>query len=332
MGDLKIKKMIKSFFENDVSKELRLQFYHWFVGASNYSSTNEEMMLELWENTSSESDNSVLEQLKKVQQAIDIIEQPTVKSIPFYKKMLKVAAIMILPILASGITYLAFNKSSDTAELDLEESYSPIGEVKKVTLADGSEVSLKEGTLLIYPKTFNGDKRDIFLSGEANFSVAKNPKMPFTVRTQFLGVTALGTVFNVNAYPDSKEVTTTLEEGKVRVKSLGNGNLNEIIYPDEQIVYNDLTESYVKNIVNSRQLAQATKGVLLFQGETFDTIIKSLETRYGVVINYEDGRFVGRRLTVKFSADETLENSLSILSQMIPGIHYKIINKEVYIN
>lgn len=332
MSDLKIKKMIKSFFENDVSKELRLQFYHWFVGCSNFSKTKEEMMLELWENASSESDNSVLEQLKKVQQAIDIIENPSRITIPFYKKLLKVAAIMILPIIASGLTYLLFNKPSDMADLDLEEIYSPIGEVKKVTLADGSDVNLKEGTLLIYPKTFNSDKRDIFLSGEANFSVAKNPKMPFTVRTQFLGVTALGTVFNVSAYPDSKEITTTLEEGKVRVKTASNDKLNEIIYPDEQIVYNDLSESYVKNIVNSRKLAQTPTGVLSFQGETFDVIIKTLEKKYGVVINYEDGRFAGRRLTVKFSSDETLENSLKIISQMIPGVHYKIIKKEVFIN
>ena len=75
MSDLKIKKMIRNFFENDVSKELRLQFYHWFLFSSKNASIKEATLVELWLNTPSEPENSVLEQLMKVQQMIEIMEQ-----------------------------------------------------------------------------------------------------------------------------------------------------------------------------------------------------------------------------------------------------------------
>ncbi len=64
-------------------------------------------------------------------------------------------------------------------------------------------------------KIFSGDTREVILSGEGYFEVAHNPDKPFIVNTGKLNVKALGTVFNVLAYPDEDNIETTLVEGKV---------------------------------------------------------------------------------------------------------------------
>lgn len=41
--------------------------------------------------------------------------------------------------------------------------------------------------------------------------------MPFLISTGPLNIKVLGTTFNVEAYPEDENITTTLEEGSVKV-------------------------------------------------------------------------------------------------------------------
>ena len=69
---------------------------------------------------------------------------------------------------------------------------------------------------------------------------------PFLVHTSMYDIWVTGTSFNVKAYPDEKDVTTTLEEGHVSVKSSENLKLTEDIplKPGEQLIYNSETKEY----------------------------------------------------------------------------------------
>lgn len=60
----------------------------------------------------------------------------------------------------------------------------------------------------------------VYLTGEASFSVYKNPEKPFIVKTTYFDVQALGTVFTVESYPEDSCTLATLEEGRVQVKQL----------------------------------------------------------------------------------------------------------------
>ena len=53
------------------------------------------------------------------------------------------------------------------------------------------------------------------LEGEAYFEVAKDKDKPFIVKTKEQSIEALGTKFNVSAYPTDSLLTTTLLEGSV---------------------------------------------------------------------------------------------------------------------
>ena len=52
----------------------------------------------------------------------------------------------------------------------------------------------------------------LFLSGEGYFEVAKDTTSRFIVKAGEMEVEALGTTFNVKAYQEDRELTTTLSK------------------------------------------------------------------------------------------------------------------------
>lgn len=94
------------------------------------------------------------------------------------------------------------------------------GERLKLTLPDGSNVTLNAGTRLSYPQRFNHKKREVvLLSGEAYFDIKHDIKKPFIVNADKTRTTVLGTAFNIRAYSFIGDVTVTVASGKVAVNS-----------------------------------------------------------------------------------------------------------------
>ena len=92
----------------------------------------------------------------------------------------------------------------ESLEEDLVECYIPTAEIRELTLPDGTYVMLNSKSILLYPEKFTGETRSVYLIGEANFKVKPDKKHPFIVKANDYQVTALGTEFNVNAYPENK--------------------------------------------------------------------------------------------------------------------------------
>ena len=99
--------------------------------------------------------------------------------------------------------------------VDSLEVIAPVGSRTVVELSDGSVVHLNYGSRMKYPQNFSGETRSVVLTGEGYFKVAHNPDKPFVVSTGIIDVIAVGTIFNVNAYPENNNIATTLVEGKV---------------------------------------------------------------------------------------------------------------------
>ena len=115
----------------------------------------------------------------------------------------------------------------------------PLGAKSCITLPDGTKAWLNAGTELTYNEDYGQKKRTLFLTGEAFFDVAKDKEHPFIVNTSDLIIQALGTQFNVKAYPEEKIITTTLVEGKIDVRMIkSNRQLKKVtLLPNEEIVY-----------------------------------------------------------------------------------------------
>ena len=157
----------------------------------------------------------------------------------------RVAAILFLPLLGVVLYMLSNNniKSDRYADLSVDslEIISPIGSRTVVQLSDETAVNLNYGSKIKYPRNFTGDTREITLVGEAYFDVTHNPEIPFIVKTGKLNVKALGTKFNVLAYPGEEIIATTLVEGKVVLEQNEvNGNAKTIgaMEPGQHVNYN----------------------------------------------------------------------------------------------
>jgi transmembrane sensor len=95
---------------------------------------------------------------------------------------------------------------------------SDVGEIRRVTLSDGSSMLLNTATRAVV--RFSHDLREVELvHGEGIVEVAKDPARPFVVRTGAVAVRAVGTVFAVRALSEDIDVTVT--EGVVEVSDTG---------------------------------------------------------------------------------------------------------------
>jgi ferric-dicitrate binding protein FerR (iron transport regulator) len=169
---------------------------------------NESVMGKIWEETDAVADESTLRDLKALHSRIR-----KAKIIPLLRR---IAAVVLLPLAGAALMYWHMPEQQEVSP-EWMECFVPGAERKEVTLPDGTHVWLNSGSVLIYDKEFHGKARMLYLNGEAIFNVARNREKPFIVKTNYMNIEALGTVFNVEAYSDAEYTTATLGEGKALV-------------------------------------------------------------------------------------------------------------------
>ena len=196
-------------------------------------------------------------------------------------------------------------------------------------LPDGSRIWLNKGTKIEYNQQFGIGNRNVLLNGEAYFEVAKNKKLAFVVKTKSIDVTALGTSFNVNAYDDGNEVTTTLYTGKVNVQSTLTG-YKTILNPFEVAVF-----SKTKDKITTYVFTGPDKPVWMEPEFRFDMlplidITKQLEHNYNVVFVYRNQKIKHLKFSGTFDRDEKLDEILRVI-KINTNIDYVIKNDSIII-
>jgi ferric-dicitrate binding protein FerR (iron transport regulator) len=210
-------------------------------------------------------------------------------------------------------------------------SVAPKGSVSEMILPDGSHIFLNSGSEIKYTVDGTDGMREIFLKGEAWFQVAKMERKPFLVHTSFYDVQVTGTSFNVKAYPEDKEVITTLEEGKVFVISSENLKLAAEVElkPGEQLVYSKESQKIGIAEVNTKWYTSWKDNKLVFVNMSLKDLKILLERKYGVDIEFSDENILNYHYdgTLK---NETILEVLEILENTLP-IHYQIVGQKIVI-
>lgn len=207
----------------------------------------------------------------------------------------RVAAILFLPLLGVILYFLSTNnfqidKFTDLT-IDSLEVIAPVGSRTIVQLADGTEVNLNYGSKIKYPRNFVGGTREITLSGEGYFDVTHNPDKPFIVKTGKLNIKAVGTKFNVLAYPGEDIIETTLVEGKVIIeKSIQRDKNKQIgtMVPGQHVSYNVNSGRITSSEGNTDKYIAWKDGKLVFDNTPITEIAKTLSRMFNVEIEVSD--------------------------------------------
>ena len=179
-----------------------------------------------------------------------------------------------------GITYEMHTQGQGVAYHTLE---IPVAADYRLCLSDGTVVYLNSETKLKYPEVFGGERRKVYLEGEAYFEVAEDPEHPFSVMVNDMEVEVLGTHFNVNAYPGQKGVATTLAKGKVRVKDRGR---EVVLTPGQQAVA--APEGVEVREVDVQEFLSWKDGLFIFRRMPLDEIMIQVYRWYGIKSEFAD--------------------------------------------
>lgn len=321
----KVYRIIENFFKKDHPEEIRKNFTRWFFTSS--SEGKEDALRQLWDGLLIKSDGSTEQSFKKVERRLGFPEE---KKIHFsFRKWGQVAAVLLIPLLSICLSFW-YAHYRPAEELVLVECFVPDGEVRTIILPDRSQVTINSGSSLFYPAEFKGKIRDIYLSGEAKFSVSPDKEKPFIVKTGDMSVEALGTVFNVSSYPDGEKTTASLFNGKIRV-DIKSSRESFILDPDEQVVYDRKTGQSERKQARMDYVLAWEKGQMIFQSASLYSVLKEIERHYQVTVCLNSKDLSDERLTVKFVHDEGIEDVLYTLQQIVTGFKYKIDGDKVYI-
>ena len=156
----------------------------------------------------------------------------------------------------------------------------PAGERFVIVLSDGTKVYLNSNSYLRYPVTFGEESRDVTLSGRAYFDVTKS-EVPFIVSTTDMKVEVLGTSFDVETKGQGESSSVILVEGSVKVSANGQ---TKIISPNEKFSINPLHKEVSVSNIDSKTMTLWKDGILVLKELSFDEMIESLCSWYGVEI------------------------------------------------
>lgn len=333
--------LIKKFFNKTCTDSEQERVISWFVDQA-FEQKLSFVLKKHWNELDyehAELDESTEKVLNKIHHQINLESFDEQNNRRFLKKAVfyfsKIAAILIIPILLYAIysynqsTYVNYGELPNQ-KMAYAEILSPPGARTHFTLPDGSSGWLNSGSTLKFPVKFSGNERNLELIGEAWFDVVKNPKIPFVVNALGVDVVALGTKFNVQAYPDSKSVDITLESGKVIVhrKTKNQTELIAELEPGEQIsVLKQESKPQKENKVEVENYTAWTKGKLVMRNEKMSEVVNKLEKWYNVKITITDKEIEEYRYRATFQ-DETIDEIFRLLKLTSP-IDYKVKQREI---
>lgn len=218
-------------------------------------------------------------------------------------------------------------------EISYNKISTPKGGQYQVILPDGSKVWLNAGSSLRFPTAFIGNERQVELTGEAYFEVAKltipsssgggHKIVPFKVQTNDVNIEVLGTHFNVMAYANEKSVNTTLLEGSVRVSQPTTHN-SQLLTPGQQAKVNGSIQ--LVN-VDTEEVVAWKNNLFQFNGADIQTVMGQIERWYDVEVDYE-GRMPSKHFTGIISRNINVSKVLGML-ELTGGVKFEIKGKKI---
>lgn len=206
----------------------------------------------------------------------------------------------------------------------------PKGRQYELVLSDGTQVWLNSFSSIRFPDKFDADSREVAITGEAYFEVAKDPDRTFLVTSREQVIRVLGTNFNVNSYEDEDEIRTTVLEGSVEVSimpadpgstgsafspestSANNASFKRVLQPGLQSRYSASGRDFDVVAVDLEEVVAWKDGLILFEDTALEKILRQVARWYDIEVEYR-GAPPERHFTGGVSRQAPLSEFLKVL-------------------
>jgi len=207
------------------------------------------------------------------------------------------AAVLIAGMIGLSLFYYTAQQS-----LTVSTAY---GQIRTLTLPDGSLVTLNANSVLRYPKKWNtGQLREVWIDGEAYFKITHLHRTGrvkeaerFIVHAQKLNVEVLGTSFDV--HNRRGQVKVALLSGSVGLQVKGKNVLR--LVPGDLAEYQEKKHTISKMRVQAGDYVAWKNGELLLNNTPLKDILLLIEDNYGYKAVLKDPSLGNRKLSGKFS-------------------------------
>lgn len=219
-------------------------------------------------------------------------------------------------------------KGKQSAQIEYNELRIPRGGEYDVVLSDGTVVKLNAGSSLKYPEFFGAGQREVILSGEAFFQVAKST-VPFLVKVGDLTVKVYGTSFNINTQKGDR-IQTVLVEGKVGIRMTGKEQ-EYILSPSQLADFNVRTgEMDVKEVDLTPYIAW-TRGDFVFDNQRLEDIMQTLSLWYDMEVFYQNASLKELHFTGYVKRYQEIDQILNALAKSV-GVKFNRQGKTLIIS
>lgn len=228
------------------------------------------------------------------------------------RSVMRYAAVILLFVSFSYVGW-GYLKPDNCVTIRVEQGE----DVKKIVLADGSAVWLKEGSSLRIPEVFAENNRKLSL------------QRMLSTHYMFRPIKVLGTAFNVKTDEKHQNVETVLTRGKV---ALLDKQWNPILdmSPGEKVTYDNNKNEYATEVVDVNVCTAWRLNQFVFENVTLREIVNQLSVKFNVNINLESTKLAQRKFRCVINEDESLPDILKLLKYLAP-IQYRIEGKEIFI-
>jgi len=324
------KELFEKFLQNECSEEERMQVNQYLdehpEAIPDLLPAEEFTGLQFREGTEPPPERKIYKKLEK-----SIFRGATVKL------MIKRSLIAASVILVAGIGWRFLKSDSlrhrkTNGELQKASaraspwiSYTTASNSLYVLLPDSSSLILSSFSSVKYDRFFGRDgRRAVYLTGEAEFQVAKNGAKPFNVYSGDISTIVLGTSFKVNAFDNRKVISVHLHTGKVLVTPAdpADNKLKLHIYlrPGDELFYNKITRlATVRKFEGHKRKPARLKSRkeniykpdwYKFSGQRLADVLDQLSFYYQVEIDYKTDDISHSYMTAEFRVTDSLEKIL----------------------
>ena len=242
---------------------------------------------------------------KREIESVDNQEVKSVIKLNWVSNFLKIAAVLVV---LFGLWFVAA-KQFTTPQNDVLSFKSGNQSIEKI-LPDGTKILLSKNSEITYPKSFEGDTREINLSGEGFFDVHHDSAHPFIIHTQGTDVKVLGTSFNVRAY--NAQVQVLVKTGRVQFSKnnkqviLTKGQKGEILANVDTIIKSEIAEveTVTKDKLNS----------FVFNKMSLGEVADALSKKFNKDVKFSQDKIKNCKLTATFE-NENLENIIAVIAE-----------------